>query len=99
MIRRPPRSTLFPYTTLFRSLRARTLKDLRRPRDAIACEEIPRMYAEPEIPEYVRKFPLLSGSGPRFDVQPRVRCGLMPLKPLTGPDAARTSPAIGPPSQ
>src|SRR2546426_5534899 len=24
MIRRPPRSTLFPYTTLFRSLRART---------------------------------------------------------------------------
>src|SRR2546430_14414551 len=25
MIRRPPRSTLFPYTTLFRSLRARDL--------------------------------------------------------------------------
>src|SRR2546427_3750738 len=25
MIRRPPRSTLFPYTTLFRSLRERTL--------------------------------------------------------------------------
>src|SRR2546430_12418489 len=29
MIRRPPRSTLFPYTTLFRSLRRE-----RRPRDA-----------------------------------------------------------------
>src|SRR2546422_8228485 len=26
MIRRPPRSTLFPYTTLFRSLRARRLR-------------------------------------------------------------------------
>src|SRR2546422_8097677 len=26
MIRRPPRSTLFPYTTLFRSLRADTLE-------------------------------------------------------------------------
>src|SRR2546430_5968127 len=26
MIRRPPRSTLFPYTTLFRSLRARRLE-------------------------------------------------------------------------
>ncbi|TLZ83241.1 MAG: hypothetical protein E6K03_05740 [Methanobacteriota archaeon] len=38
-------------------LRARILKDLGRPRDAIACEEIARMYAEPEIPEYVRKFP------------------------------------------
>src|SRR2546430_13619895 len=29
MIRRPPRSTLFPYTTLFRSL-ARPLRDLAR---------------------------------------------------------------------
>src|SRR5260221_6869865 len=29
MIRRPPRSTLFPYTTLFRSLRARSLDDRR----------------------------------------------------------------------
>src|SRR2546425_5092024 len=29
MIRRPPRSTLFPYTTLFRSITER-LKDLRR---------------------------------------------------------------------
>src|SRR5256885_8624781 len=28
MIRRPPRSTLFPYTTLFRSLRLRPLRDL-----------------------------------------------------------------------
>src|SRR2546422_3919416 len=36
MIRRPPRSTLFPYTTLFRSLRAfpdpAISKSLRRPR-------------------------------------------------------------------
>src|SRR2546425_6713167 len=29
MIRRPPRSTLFPYTTLFRSLLVRLLWDLR----------------------------------------------------------------------
>src|SRR5260370_33344547 len=28
MIRRPPRSTLFPYTTLFRSLRRTTMKML-----------------------------------------------------------------------
>src|SRR2546430_17449220 len=28
MIRRPPRSTLFPYTTLFRSLGFRKLRDL-----------------------------------------------------------------------
>src|SRR5256885_7175745 len=30
MIRRPPRSTLFPYTTLFRSLRGHPVRDLRR---------------------------------------------------------------------
>src|SRR5260221_7671263 len=29
MIRRPPRSTLFPYTTLFRSLRARSAEGVR----------------------------------------------------------------------
>src|SRR3712207_8367538 len=30
MIRRPPRSTLFPYTTLFRSWRLRTPEETRR---------------------------------------------------------------------
>src|ERR1035441_7804615 len=30
MIRRPPRSTLFPYTTLFRSIRRGTASGLRR---------------------------------------------------------------------
>src|SRR2546430_17138613 len=37
MIRRPPRSTLFPYTTLFRSGRARRLgrNPLRRPRRSL----------------------------------------------------------------
>src|SRR2546426_1548340 len=32
MIRRPPRSTLFPYTTLFRSAAGSRHADLRRPR-------------------------------------------------------------------
>src|SRR2546422_5843507 len=34
MIRRPPRSTLFPYTTLFRSPRSGKVGALRRTRDA-----------------------------------------------------------------
>src|SRR2546425_8917640 len=34
MIRRPPRSTLFPYTTLFRSLRAEALLRRREARPA-----------------------------------------------------------------
>src|SRR5256712_4248896 len=42
MIRRPPRSTLFPYTTLFRSLRAnRSLAQmLDRPVAAVVGEEL-----------------------------------------------------------
>src|SRR5258707_2750336 len=32
MIRRPPRSTLFPYTTLFRSMEQSDLQPRRRPR-------------------------------------------------------------------
>src|SRR2546427_12469453 len=34
MIRRPPRSTLFPYTTLFRSLRTRSRCVFQRTRDS-----------------------------------------------------------------
>src|SRR2546430_611528 len=34
MIRRPPRSTLFPYTTLFRSVLSVALSRLNRPEDA-----------------------------------------------------------------
>src|SRR3712207_8106534 len=43
MIRRPPRSTLFPYTTLFRSVRDRVV----RPRRALADRdaEIARAHA------------------------------------------------------
>src|SRR3712207_9280964 len=38
MIRRPPRSTLFPYTTLFRSRRGRRVGARRRP----AARRVPR---------------------------------------------------------
>src|SRR3712207_8209838 len=38
MIRRPPRSTLFPYTTLFRSLRA--LDVARREQEALVVERV-----------------------------------------------------------
>src|SRR2546429_6769106 len=47
MIRRPPRSTLFPYTTLFRSLRARIAKKASRDESHIApeyIEEVARAY-------------------------------------------------------
>src|SRR5438093_7767766 len=37
MLRRPPRSTLFPYTTLFRSRGRRALPQHRRPTRAARC--------------------------------------------------------------
>src|SRR5258708_27025770 len=37
MIRRPPRSTLFPYTTLFRSRQGRLVVTLRKPLDTSGC--------------------------------------------------------------
>src|SRR2546430_13461886 len=52
MIRRPPRSTLFPYTTLFRSDldRAdfgRILQDLDQPGDDIEVHELPEIDTSP----------------------------------------------------
>src|SRR3712207_7505206 len=41
MIRRPPRSTLFPYTTLFRSQPERTRVVLHRPVNRIAGQAVP----------------------------------------------------------
>src|SRR5437870_8570168 len=40
MIRRPPRSTLFPYTTLFRSREARILRSLLRLSVRAATEQL-----------------------------------------------------------
>src|SRR2546430_6622682 len=48
MIRRPPRSTLFPYTTLFRSWFARGLR-LVDVSDPFAPREVG--YYEPDVPE------------------------------------------------
>src|SRR2546430_8740640 len=42
MIRRPPRSTLFPYTTLFRSVRGRAREGERRPATGGGARDLPR---------------------------------------------------------
>src|SRR3989454_3157654 len=43
MIRRPPRSTLFPYTTLFRSLAAWAIAGLMTMTGALCCAEMAAM--------------------------------------------------------
>src|SRR3712207_9575117 len=45
MIRRPPRSTLFPYTTLFRSQKLRTLSSGRIFHDGIGLGELRRRFS------------------------------------------------------
>src|SRR3712207_7957961 len=49
MIRRPPRSTLFPYTTLFRSVR-RPHPTLARPRVSGVASESSRVRSSPRQP-------------------------------------------------
>src|ERR1051326_9567399 len=54
MIRRPPRSTLFPYTTLFRSLAAQHLHRLTYPGNAapfvaVNCAAVPAEMFESEL--------------------------------------------------
>src|SRR5256884_9391767 len=44
MIRRPPRSTLFPYTTLFRSLRRRRI---RQDKETDDLENVPLEHPDP----------------------------------------------------
>src|SRR3712207_9041097 len=52
MIRRPPRSTLFPYTTLFRSL-VKLLKSADRATERTIIEALDRL--DPALAEEVRK--------------------------------------------
>src|SRR5690554_7286073 len=47
MIRRPPRSTLFPYTTLFRS--KRTINSYEERKSNIDTDLIERIYAEAKL--------------------------------------------------
>src|SRR3712207_6859873 len=54
MIRRPPRSTLFPYTTLFRSRPRRLGRGFRPPAPSCFCLSVSQINPVPEIDAYVR---------------------------------------------
>src|SRR5258708_28667577 len=51
MIRRPPRSTLFPYTTLFRSPDHRTRSPRQARGDSRRCEDIQSRESAPDRPD------------------------------------------------
>src|SRR2546425_2180949 len=71
MIRRPPRSTLFPYTTLFRSLPAILLPD--RPKQSARLVE-----ADVVGPTVEGRKALLAGTGAAAAVADAVRAGAVP---------------------
>src|SRR3712207_8428151 len=77
MIRRPPRSTLFPYTTLFRSslggLMAERVPDVRDVRDRIVAELTGQ--EEPGVPTPSRPSVLLAE-----DLAPADTAGLDPSR-------------------
>src|SRR2546430_4362163 len=56
MIRRPPRSTLFPYTTLFRSERVDALRNHERDYDALAERLARRGQRAESVVEAVSRF-------------------------------------------
>src|SRR3712207_7128500 len=58
MIRRPPRSTLFPYTTLFRSVRAAAPLPRARAREAAPRRPLPRGERQPAL---ARRVPRVLG--------------------------------------
>src|SRR3712207_8101907 len=62
MIRRPPRSTLFPYTTLFRSPRRARRAGRRRPGEAAWASRIERMFGRLNARERDRKSTRLNSS-------------------------------------
>src|SRR5258707_1995160 len=103
MIRRPPRSTLFPYTTLFRSLRRETGQIARL--DVVG--EARRPGVEGRAVELLRvgdrrrqDAGLVVAGGPQLPRQPMVLSYLLlQLRDVRRADAlavlARTLPAIG----
>src|SRR3712207_8970815 len=50
MIRRPPRSTLFPYTTLFRSARPCACPDVRRLHRLDRLDDLDVLHEQPALP-------------------------------------------------
>src|SRR3712207_7342501 len=58
MIRRPPRSTLFPYTTLFRSVavrRARAGEDQRGPAEPLPAGQQPAVLPEGDVEQGAKR--------------------------------------------
>src|SRR2546422_7461744 len=99
MIRRPPRSTLFPYTTLFRSYRAQAGELRARGRVSAVIGWPPVFSAELTPREHVRAYGVVAGA--ELDVDAVIRfAGLdpvaaRPVRLLSAGEQARLALALG----
>src|SRR2546430_10412782 len=59
MIRRPPRSTLFPYTTLFRSVLALAMQEAHR---RLAVADDVQLVRDPRVAQYLARQPDVAGA-------------------------------------
>src|SRR3712207_7927926 len=77
MIRRPPRSTLFPYTTLFRSVRHPGLQERAEGEedDDVASWRGPAAAAEPDRPAAGRRAGFAAGAAAGADAAVGLRGG------------------------
>src|SRR2546425_5964116 len=94
MIRRPPRSTLFPYTTLFRSLYAVTDRPLYRPGDTVHVKVLGR-----EFKDARRSQPVVAGPLALTVLDPPgtpVATRALTLSPTSGANTSVELPANSP---
>src|SRR5256885_4079936 len=96
MIRRPPRSTLFPYTTLFRSLLARLSQESGLPMpeiDELSVQQIARLPLPGNVRELenlLHRAITLGEDGPlRIDPEMQLPCGTPPAPPAPPASASQ----------
>src|SRR2546427_3525356 len=101
MIRRPPRSTLFPYTTLFRSARSRTGPGFVITGAVTVIAAVPLLpslmaviVAEPAAPPVTRPLALTTGDHPA-QLHPPVKlpCRLLLVKTIYVPASRNACPS------
>src|SRR2546430_17443915 len=98
MIRRPPRSTLFPYTTLFRSGKRAHQESLRRGelgvRDRLGPDplDLAHQLAQRAVGDLAAH---LTGRLPVPEPPPALQAGLRPGTPALPPAPHQAEPAVG----
>src|SRR2546428_13447197 len=95
MIRRPPRSTLFPYTTLFRSHAAAVLRE--HGRDRLPRQHlVTRLHRDHEPDRGIHRVLDLAAAAAHRDYRSTEEAGVRPGGPARGPGDSCPRPPVPP---